>query len=204
ARRRHAGDRRGQGALRRLRRGRALLWPQAGSRLAIDQGSVVRLSATQTKAGTWRVNEFFESSPDRIRIAAPEVFAPPARATLNFLLRDKLSGMTAGTFSIPAPPFDARTRHYVLAGADLRNFVGDTSRPATDKTLRGAVKPFLDSLGTGTLPDGRPVIDRGLALTAELVTDQATIPIEGAIAVEVRRHDQAAPDPEDASTAPPR
>jgi hypothetical protein len=168
--------------------------------LAFASGNVVRLTATKTKAGTWRVNEFFESSPDTIRIAVPSVFAAPAKAALTFTLRDTATGTTAGTFSIPAPPFDARAQEYVLAGADLRNFIGDTSRPATDKTLRGAIKPYLDSLGTGTTADGTPVVNRDLALTAVLVTDQKTIPIEGAITVSVRENNQAA-DPAEPPTA---
>jgi len=179
-----------------------LLIPVAGSggdaaatdrcALAFSSGNVVRLTATQTKAGTWRVNEFFESAPDVIGISAPSVFAAPARATIAFTLRDTASGTTAGTFSIPALPFDVRTQRYVLTGADLRNFVGDTSRPATDKTLRGTVKPYLDSLGTGTTADGVSVVNRDLALTAALVTDQKTIPIEGGITVTVRENNQAA------------
>jgi hypothetical protein len=160
--------------------------------LAFASGNVVRLTATKTKAGTWRVNEFFESTPDTIRIAVPSVFTAPAKAALTFTLRDTSTGTTAGTFSIPAPPFDARAQEYLLAGADLRNFVGDTSRPATDKTLRGAIKPYLDSLGTGTTADGTPVVHRDLTLTAVLVTDQKTIPIEGAITVTVRENNQAA------------
>jgi hypothetical protein len=169
----------------------------AGScELSFAAGATVKLTATKTKAGTWRLNEFFESTPDTIRIAVPAVFTPPAKASLTFLLRDGATGTTAGTFSIPAPPFDPRSQEYVLAGADLRNFVGDTSRPATDKTLRGAVKPYLDSLGTGSGSssgaDGRSVADRDLTLTAELATDQKTIPIEAAITVTVRETNQAA------------
>ena len=79
----------------------------------------------------------------------------------------------------------------MLAGADFRNLVGDTSRPATDKTLRGAIKPYLDSVGTGTTADGVPVVNRDLTLTAVLITDQKTIPIEGAITVTVRESNQA-------------
>jgi hypothetical protein len=176
----------------------------AGDRcaLAIASGNVVRLTATKTKAGTWRVNEFFESSPDTIRIAVPSVFAAPTKATITFTLRDTATGTTAGTFSTPAPPFDARTQEYVLAGADLRNFVGDTSRPATDKTLRGAIKPYLDNLGTGTTTDGVSVVNRDLTLTAVLVTDQKTIPIEGVITVAVRENNQAA-DPAEPVPANP-
>ena len=167
--------------------------------LAFTPGHVVRLTATKTKAGTWRVNEFFESVPDTIRIAVPSVFAAPAKAAITFTLRDTATGMTVGTFSIPAPPFDARAQEYVLSGADLRNFIGDTSRPATDKTLRGAIKPYLDSVGTGTTADGVSVVNRGLTLTAVLATDQKTIPVEGAIAVTVRESNQAA-DPADPVT----
>jgi hypothetical protein len=170
--------------------------------LSFASGNVLRLTATKTKAGTWRVNEFFTAVPDAIRIAVPAVFAPPAKGSVNFLLRDAATGATAGTFSIPAPPFDGRTQDYVLAGADLRNFVGDTARPATDKTLRGAIKPYLDSLGTGTTTDGGPTVNRDLTLTAELVTDQKTIPIEGTITVEVRESNQAA-DPTDPIPATP-
>jgi hypothetical protein len=167
--------------------------------LVFAAGNSVRLTSTKTKAGTWRVNEFFETSPDTITIAVPSVFAAPAKAALTFTLRDPATGTTAGTFSIPSPPFDARAQHYVLAGADLRNFVGDTSRPATDKTLRGAIKPYLDSLGTGTTADGVPVVNRDLTLTAALVTDQKTIPIAGTISVTVRESNQAS---EPAETIP--
>jgi hypothetical protein len=169
--------------------------------LAFVAGSVVRLTATKTKSGTWRVNEFFESTPDTIRIAVPSVFAAPAKAALTFTLRDTTTGTTVGMFSIPAPPFDARAQEYVLVGADLRNFVGDTSRPATDKTLRGAIKPYLDSVGTGTTADGTPVVNRDLTLTAVLVTEQKTIPIEGAITVTVRESNQAADPVEPVATS---
>ena len=159
--------------------------------LAFATGNSLRLTATRTKAGTWRVNEFYESATDTIAIRVPAAFAPPAKAAVQCVLRDNETGVTAGTFSIPAPPFDARAQQYVLAGADLRNFIGDTSRPATDKTLRGAIKPYLDSLGTANAADGHPIIDRDLTLTAELLTEQKTIPISGVIAVEVRENNQA-------------
>jgi hypothetical protein len=162
--------------------------------LAFTAGTVVRLTTTPTKAGTWRVNEFFESTADEIVIRVPASFAPPARAVLACLLRDDRSGATAGQFSIPAPTFDARRNAYVLAGAELRNFIGDTSRPATDKTLRGAVKPYIDAVGATTGADGRPAVDRDLTLTAQLVTEQKTIPVDGSIAVQVRRSNLPADD----------
>jgi hypothetical protein len=46
------------------------------------------------------------------------------------------------------------------------------------------------------------VVNRDLALTAVLVTDQKTIPIEGAIAVTVRESNQAA-DPVEPVTPSP-
>lgn len=157
--------------------------------LSFTAGNSIRLTTTPTKAGTWRVNEFFESTADEIVIRVPASFAPPARAALTCLLRDDANGVTAGQFSISAPTFDARRNAYVLAGAELRNFIGDTSRPATDKTLRGAVKPYIDAVAAGTPPAGTPPVDRDLTLTAQLVTEQKTIPVEGAIAVQVRRSD---------------
>ena len=162
--------------------------------LAFLAGNTIRLTTTPTKAGTWRVNEFFESTADELVIRVPASFAPPARAVLACLLRDDRSGATAGQFSIPAPTFDARRNAYVLAGAELRNFIGDTSRPATDKTLRGAVKPYIDAVGATTGADGRPAVDRDLTLTAQLVTEQKTIPVDGSIAVQVRRSDLPADD----------
>jgi hypothetical protein len=66
------------------------------------------------------------------------------------------------------------------------------------------VKPYLDSLGTGTTADGKPTIDRSLALTANLVTETKTIPIGGSVTVEVRRADQPvdqAPEPTPSAAA---
>jgi len=162
--------------------------------LAFAAGNSIRLTTSPTKAGTWRVNEFFESAADEIVIRVPASFAPPARAAVTCLLRDDANAATAGQFSIPAPTFDARRNAYVLAGAELRNFIGDTSRPATDKTLRGAVKPYIDAVAAATPPGGTPPVDRDLTLTAQLVTEQKTIPIDGAIAVQVRRSDLPADD----------
>jgi hypothetical protein len=176
--------------------------------LSFTAGTTLRLTASRTKAGTWRVNEFFASTPDTIRITVPAVFAPPSKATVTCLLRDPATGTTAGTFSIPAPPFDPRSEAYVLANADLRNFVGDTSRPATDKTLRGAIKPYLDSLGGGTSAGGQAVTAGGqatreLVLTAVLTTDQKTIPIEAAITVTVRETDPATDSATDSAEPAP-
>ena len=74
----------------------------------------------------------------------------------------------------------------MIAGGDLRNFVGDTSRPATDKTLRGAVKPYLDALlATGGLAeDGDSV---ALSLTAEIVAGDRAVPVSGSVPVTATR-----------------
>ena len=68
------------------------------------------------------------------------------RALLQLLLRDAATGKTAATFSFGDLPYNADRQAYVITGGPLRNLIGDTSRPATDKTLRGAVKPWLDNL----------------------------------------------------------
>lgn len=83
-----------------------------------------------------------------LAIAAPTSFAAPAGAELRCTVRDEETGETVATFSVPAPAFQSSSRSYVFTGADLRNFIGDTSRPATDKTLRGAIKPYIDHLGS--------------------------------------------------------
>jgi hypothetical protein len=74
----------------------------------------------------------------------------------------------------------------VLSGGPLRNFIGDTSRPATDKTLRGALKPWLD----GQLAAGGLAAEGDTAsftLTAALVAEQQEIPIDGSVAVTATR-----------------
>jgi hypothetical protein len=98
------------------------------------------------------------------------------------------------TFSVPAPAFQSGTQSYVFTGADLRNFIGDTSRPATDKTLRGAIKPYVDHLGATQNVGGLPNVACNLILTAELATGQQVIPIDGSIAIQIRRADQVAAD----------
>ena len=88
--------------------------------------------------------------------------------------------------------FDARTNRYVIAGGDLRNFVGDTSRPASDKTLRGALKPYLDHL----LDEGLLAADgesAAFAVTAALVAGQQVVPVGGAIDVRATRRGRTSP-----------
>lgn len=158
--------------------------------LAFEPGDTLGLTTTKTKTGGWRVNEYYEGTDDRIAIRAPDAFAAPAAAELRCTVRDDGTGATVATFSVPAPTFLAGERAYVLGGSELRNFVGDTSRPATDKTLRGALKPFIDHLGALASAGGVPDVDRNLTLTADLVTGQQVIPIAGSVAIRVRRADQ--------------
>jgi hypothetical protein len=149
------------------------------------------------------VDEFFTASCDAITIPVPESFIPPAQATLRLLVRDAATGATAAAFSFPDPFFDARRGRYVIAGGDLRNFVGDTSRPASDKTLRGAVKPYLDSLlqQGGLDADGDAV---ALTATAAIVAGEHEVPVGGALAVTATRRGKATPEapPEPAVIAP--
>ncbi len=180
-----------------------------GCTLAFAGDCRIDLSFTPTKTAgsrteSARVDEFFGSSGDSIAIAVPASFIPPAKASLRLVLRDESTGTTAATFSYDDPFFDARGSRYVLAGADLRNFVGDTSRPATDKTLRGAVKPYLDHL----LQDGRLAADGDavpFTLTAAIVAGQQEVPVDGAVAVQAIRRGTTivVPKPEPADATSP-
>ena len=169
------------------------------STLAFESSCTIGLSFTATKtAGTKvesaKVDEFFSSTCDAIEITVPPTFMPPPKAALRMLVRDAASGETAASFSFDDPFFDARRSRYVIAGADLRNFVGDTSRPATDKTLRGAVKPYLDSLLLrGDLADDGDGVP--LTVTAALVAGQQEVPIGGSIAVQVTRRGKTTLEP---------
>jgi hypothetical protein len=162
-----------------------------GCMLAFDSACTIGLSFTTTKtAGTKvesaKVDEFFTASCDAIEIAVPPSFIPPTKASLRLLLRDASSGATAATFSFDDPFFDARHSRYVIAGGDLRNFIGDTSRPATDKTLRGAVKPYLDSLlAQGSLAEDGDSVP--FTLSAAIVANQQEVPIGGSLTVQATR-----------------
>jgi len=180
--------------------------PTAGCGLAFAPDSAIDLTTTKTKTGGWRVNEYFESTPEKIVVEAPPHCPAAADAELHCHLRDDETGTTVATFAVAAPPLVAARSAYVLAGADLRNFVGDTSRPATDKTLRGALKPYVDHLGA-TAPAGTaPDVERTFTLTADLVTGQQAIPVAGSVAV--RLHplggvaDDSAPEEDDAPARP--
>jgi hypothetical protein len=171
----------------------------SGSGPALEPGCGLGLTFTAVKAaGTRseaaRVDEFFSSSSDAIAIRVPATFIPPAKASLRLLLRDASRGTTAATLSFDDPFFDARNSRYVIAGADLRNFVGDTSRPATDKTLRGALKPYLDHLlQQGMIAeDGESV---PFELTAAIVAGQQEVPVAGSVTVQATRRGKTVVEP---------
>jgi hypothetical protein len=170
--------------------------PAASCDLSIDPNAGIALTTTKTKTGGWRVNEFFQGSSDRISIKAPSSFAAPPGAEFRCTLRDDRTGETVATFSVPAPVFQSSERAYVFTGSALRNFIGDTSRPATDKTLRGAIKPYVDHLGATRDTGGLPNVACDLTLTAELAAGQQVIPVEGSVAVTIRRADQIVADDE--------
>lgn len=168
--------------------------PAASCDLSIEPGAVVALSTSKTKTGGWRINEFFRGNGDRISIDAPPSFAAPPGAELRCTLRDDRTGEMVATFSVPAPSFHSSEYAYVFTGSALRNFIGDTSRPATDKTLRGAIKPYIDHLGATRDAGGLPNVACDLTLTIELAAGQQVIPVEGSVAVTVRRTDQIVDD----------
>jgi hypothetical protein len=138
----------------------------------------------------WRIGEYYEATAPELVIRAPEAFIPPDKARVRFLLR-QVDGNAFATISIPAPPYDAKAGVYRLAGADLRNFVGDTSRPASDSTLRGALAPFVNHM-SGT----------AATFTAEaaLVTDLQEQPIDGTLTVRIDQSNK--PEPTSSITTP--
>ena len=176
---------------------------------AFERGCGLGLTFTAVKtAGTRaeasRIDEFFSSSCDAIEIRVPVSFIPPSKASLRLLVRDASRGTTAATLSFDDPFFDARNSRYVIAGADLRNFVGDTSRPATDKTLRGGLKPYLDHLlQQGMIAeDGESV---PFELSAAIVAGQQEVPVAGSVAVQATRRGKTVVEPSadpPATTAP--
>ncbi len=171
---------------------------RAGGMPAFDPSCTLGLTFSVTKSAAAgpaaKVDEFFTTTCDAVSIAVPASFIPPPKAALRLLIRDAATGATAATFSFPDPFFDARHGRYLIAGGDLRNFVGDTSRPATDKTLRGAVKPYLDSLlqRAALDADGDAVT---LTATATIVAGEHEVPVGGAIGVTATRRGKTTAEP---------
>jgi hypothetical protein len=164
--------------------------PAAAAGLAFTPRTKLRLffkkSLENGKAVS--VDDFFFVDHDAIAIETPQAFIPPAKASIRLTLKDvgdPANRVTVATFSVPAPAFVAAARRYEISGEDLRNFVGDTGRPATDKTLRGGLKPYFDHLlataGGDPVPDGVPKV---FEIQAALVADGYVVPIKGAIDVE--------------------
>ncbi|MEI6241725.1 MAG: hypothetical protein WCR51_15170, partial [Planctomycetia bacterium] len=178
------------------RRGRGA---DAGCMLAFGDANALRLTftvakAAGTKAEAARIDEFFAAEGDRLAIRAPEVFVPPAKGVLQFMLRDESTGATAAEFSFDPLAFDPRASAYVIAGGDLRNLVGDTSRPATDKTIRGALKPYLDALlAQGGLAEDGDALP--FTLSATLVADGLRVPVAGSIPLTVTRRGKTVVEP---------
>ncbi len=133
-----------------------------------------------------RVDEFYGAAFDTLAIAVPDDFLPPGKGVLNFTLTDPSAARPVAVFAVPLPPFDTLRKAFVLTGADLRNFVGDTSRPATDKTLRGAIKPYLDAL---LAAETAPAVGESLELdlTATLSAESRDLPVGGSIRVSAQR-----------------
>ena len=142
--------------------------------------------STAANAEVARVDEFYGAAFDALAIAVPDDFLPPGKGVLNLTLTDPSAGQPVAVFAVPLPPFDTLRKAYVLTGADLRNFVGDTSRPATDKTLRGAIKPYLDAL---LAADAAPAVGESLELdlTATLSAESRDLPVGGSIRVSAQR-----------------
>jgi hypothetical protein len=164
-----------------------------GTGLAFETDVQFTLFAQKTATtNAWRIGEYYEATATELVIRAPEAFIPPAKATLRFLLRE-VGGDAFATISIPAPPYDAKTGAYRLAGADLRNFVGDGTRPASDSTLRGALAPFVNHTG-----------GRAAAFTADatLVTELLEQPIGGTLTVRIVPSGTAEPTPDPIPPAP--
>jgi len=151
--------------------------------------TTARVTGTQLLQS--RVDEFFTSSCDEIAIDVSRSFIPPTRPELGLVLRDAATGETAAVLAFPNPFFDAPRSRYLISAGDLRNFVGDTSRPATDKTLRGAVKPWLDSLlARGQLAEDGDATTLGL--TATILAGQQEVPIDGGLTIICTRRGRTA------------
>ena len=104
--------------------------------------------------------------------------------------------ISRGAFAeVTEKSFDAARRRYLIAGENLTNLIGDTSRPAGDSTLRGAVRTALDRLLlTGQLKQvGDTVV---FTATGSLVAEQQFVPIGGSLTITATRRGETLPEPE--------
>jgi hypothetical protein len=139
----------------------------------------VKLQAIRKDGANVQIQEFFDVTPDTIVVRVPKWFTPPSEAVLRWTVRDVVGSTVVAQFAVPAPQFDASARSYVFDGAELRNFIGAGASPASDKTLRGAVLPYLQ--------DSSQTRSQAWSLIAKpvLVSASQTIPIEGELGVSI-------------------
>ena len=143
---------------------------------------------------TAKVDAFFTVSTPALEIAVPESFFPPAKSVLQLTLRQAGSETVAATLGSDELAFDAARRRYLIAGENLTNLVGDTSRPAGDSTLRGAVRTALDRLLlTGQLKQVGDTVVFNAA--GSLVAEQQLVPIGGSLTITATRRGESLPEP---------
>jgi len=135
---------------------------------------------------TAKVDAFFTASAPALEIAVPASFFPPAKPVLQLTLRQPGSETVAATLGSDDLAFDAARRRYVIAGENLTNLVGDSSRPAGDSTLRGGVRTALDRLLlAGDLKQVGDSVQ--FTATGSLVAEQQRVPIGGSLTITATR-----------------
>lgn len=144
---------------------------------------------------TAKVDAFFSMSTATLEIAVPESFFPPSKPVVSLTLRQSGSDAIAATLGSDDLAFDAARRRYVIAGENLTNLVGDSSRPAADSTLRGAVRTAVERLLLSG--DLRQIGDRvSFTATGSLTADQQIVPIGGSLTITATRRGETLPEPE--------
>jgi hypothetical protein len=123
----------------------------------------------------------------------PESFFPPAKPVLRLNLRAEGQPTVAATLGSDDLAYDAARRRYVIAGDNLTNLVGDSSRPAGDSTLRGAVRTALDRmLLAGDLKQVGDTVR--FTATGSLVAEQQIVPIGGSLTITATRRGESLPE----------
>ena len=142
---------------------------------------------------TAKTDAFFTTSNPAIEIAVPESFFPPAKPVLQLTLRAEGQPTVAATLGSDDLAYDAARRRYVIAGDNLTNLVGDSSRPAGDSTLRGAVRTAIDRLLLeGDLKQSGDRVQ--FTATGSLVAEQQVVPIGGSLTVTATRRSEGLPE----------
>ena len=143
---------------------------------------------------TAKVDAFFTASAPALEIVVPEGFFPPDKPVLQLTLRQPGSETVAATLGSDDLTFDAARRRYLIAGENLTNLVGDSSRPAGDSTLRGAVRTALDRLLlAGELKQVGDTVQ--FTATGSLVANQQFVPIGGSLTITATRRGETLPEP---------